>query len=427
MSKINCNIAKDLLPSYIDGLCSEESCVIIEEHLQECPECGNLVRQMKEIQFVTDGGKTSKEIDCFKKIKNNNLKRNILTGFYMAVILISGIGIWIQSVSHATVPVIVYCCLTWAMVSIIYLLFGDFIGKQSSVKSKKINRWFSGISGIMCIYAVILMLLGCNWNIFTDTFHMEMQQIGPFIQVQLLVIVTISFLLYLQTIIVSVKKSEYMLYPSVFSSIGINLSLMMMSFLGNWDSKETILSNLLFRFLALLFTGALLVFMLNIAKTKGKFKKVITYIFAAVTVAGIITGGIIWSDSIAVRNEKVLKEAVQFYYQELASQTSDQSILSNNAANSPACLTLDPAAEEFTFSYDVLSSYFSFGNYEIVDDKLVATTSDGLYHYTFTIIDEKTLVFVEAESSSVILTDKNAGQQIKNGCRFTKEMVGITE
>ena len=40
MIKINdCDIIKDLLPSYADGLTNETTNAIIEEHLNDCPGC----------------------------------------------------------------------------------------------------------------------------------------------------------------------------------------------------------------------------------------------------------------------------------------------------------------------------------------------------------------------------------------------------
>ena len=426
MSKTDCNIIKDLLPSYVDDLCSEESCAIVEEHLQECPECRNLIKQMKEFQLVPGKKETHKEIDYLKKIKNNNLRKNVLTGLYMAAILVSGIVIWVQSIGHTTVPVIVYGCLAWAMVSIIYLLFGDLIRNQLSNKSKNIYRCFTGISGVLCIYTVILMLLLSKWNLFTDVLNMEMQEIGPFIQIQLCVIAVISLLKYLSTIVTSIKNSEYMIMPSILSSIGMNLSLMMMAFLGNLDIVDTLLQGILIRILFLLVICIILVFMLNIAKTNENIKKIISGAFIVITLAGSVASGFIWGNTITTDNQKILDEAVQFYYQETTSLSSSQSILSNNALNSPACLSLDPVSHEFTFSYDALSSYYSYGTYKITDDKLVAATNDGLYYYTFTIKDDETLVFIEDESSSVKLTDSNLGQQIKDGCKFTKQMIGIT-
>ncbi len=48
MSKYPCNVIKDLLPSFIDNVCSKETAADIEEHLNECASCKALYDSMKE-------------------------------------------------------------------------------------------------------------------------------------------------------------------------------------------------------------------------------------------------------------------------------------------------------------------------------------------------------------------------------------------
>lgn len=79
---------------------------------------------------------------------------------------------------------------------------------------------------------------------------------------------------------------------------------------------------------------------------------------------------------------------------------------------------IDINKKEFTFSYDVLSSYFTIGTYEINDNILTATTNDDKYHYTFEIIDKNTLCFVEQESSKITVFDKNFCVIPQNGALF---------
>lgn len=45
--KIDCGIAGDLLPLYLEGLCSEDSVAALEEHLGECPACREKLERMK--------------------------------------------------------------------------------------------------------------------------------------------------------------------------------------------------------------------------------------------------------------------------------------------------------------------------------------------------------------------------------------------
>ncbi|MBS4198252.1 zf-HC2 domain-containing protein [Bacillus sp. FJAT-49732] len=50
--KNECYIVRDLLPSYIDELCSEESARFVEQHIDTCEECSQLLHQMR-VEFDT--------------------------------------------------------------------------------------------------------------------------------------------------------------------------------------------------------------------------------------------------------------------------------------------------------------------------------------------------------------------------------------
>ena len=47
MKNTPCEVIKDLLPLYVDDICSEKSKDIIEEHLVECEECRNYLDSLK--------------------------------------------------------------------------------------------------------------------------------------------------------------------------------------------------------------------------------------------------------------------------------------------------------------------------------------------------------------------------------------------
>ena len=44
--KTDCEVIRDLLPLYADNACSVKSCAMVEEHLQECPDCRELVSRL---------------------------------------------------------------------------------------------------------------------------------------------------------------------------------------------------------------------------------------------------------------------------------------------------------------------------------------------------------------------------------------------
>lgn len=82
-SRVRCEVVRDLLPTYIEGLTSEVTNREIELHLSECKECEMLYNEMKTPIEPT---METKEMDYLKKVKQQTNKK-IITG----VTLIAGL------------------------------------------------------------------------------------------------------------------------------------------------------------------------------------------------------------------------------------------------------------------------------------------------------------------------------------------------
>lgn len=74
---MNCNVARDLLPLYFDGLCSTETVAQLEGHLVQCNKC-RMLKQELEAELMAEyvEEQTEKEIVPFRKIKRAIRKRN---------------------------------------------------------------------------------------------------------------------------------------------------------------------------------------------------------------------------------------------------------------------------------------------------------------------------------------------------------------
>lgn len=48
MTQISCKIIQDLLPLYLDGVCSPESKELVETHLADCPDCQRVMALMQD-------------------------------------------------------------------------------------------------------------------------------------------------------------------------------------------------------------------------------------------------------------------------------------------------------------------------------------------------------------------------------------------
>lgn len=69
--KIPCNIVQDLLPNYIEELCSEETNKQIGEHLAECEVCDAKYKEMTE-ELPTEQAVSLEEIQPMKKIRKRH-------------------------------------------------------------------------------------------------------------------------------------------------------------------------------------------------------------------------------------------------------------------------------------------------------------------------------------------------------------------
>ncbi len=88
-----CNIIKDLLPLYKENLLSDESKIYVEEHLQSCPDCENLLKNQIEIE-----SKNTKPLDFVeKRIKKESRY------FTLAVVALLG-SIFIFIISYLNTP-----------------------------------------------------------------------------------------------------------------------------------------------------------------------------------------------------------------------------------------------------------------------------------------------------------------------------------
>lgn len=49
--KTDCEIVRDLLPLYVDDICSEKSRELVDEHLAECAECSDMLCRLKKTEI----------------------------------------------------------------------------------------------------------------------------------------------------------------------------------------------------------------------------------------------------------------------------------------------------------------------------------------------------------------------------------------
>lgn len=86
---MKCDIVKDLLPLYIEGLTSKDSNEEIEQHLESCEECRTFYQEMSgEIEEKLSVSTDVQELDYLKKVRKKNKRSIAITAGSVAVILL---------------------------------------------------------------------------------------------------------------------------------------------------------------------------------------------------------------------------------------------------------------------------------------------------------------------------------------------------
>ncbi len=105
VSKENCSLIKDLLPLYIDKLCSDESTEIIKNHLENCSECSKEYKQLTnqpEIKALNDD--TTELIKGVGKMFKKDKKKAVIktVSVFLVVLILLGVFAFLK------VPLMLY-------------------------------------------------------------------------------------------------------------------------------------------------------------------------------------------------------------------------------------------------------------------------------------------------------------------------------
>ena len=99
--KVTCKVIQDLLPLYVDGVCSPDTAALVEEHLKDCAACQEAYHALKEAPAPTPGDGADKDAAVakgLKKVKSGLRRKRILIGVFATLggLLVSfGLGLFV--------------------------------------------------------------------------------------------------------------------------------------------------------------------------------------------------------------------------------------------------------------------------------------------------------------------------------------------
>ena len=182
MEKMNCDIIRDLIPSYVDEVCSQATKACVESHLEECGEC-RLIAARLRTSALSGEKLEQKGLDGLKKIKRNlNFQRVVNYGILL-FLLYYGIELFLAQNANY-----VMFSRPWVLETIcILVVLVSCTGRRERQSPGKKAYLLGGFSIVLDVYFFLIYLyLTMQLRSGVETiFGIELMKVGPILRWQL--------------------------------------------------------------------------------------------------------------------------------------------------------------------------------------------------------------------------------------------------
>lgn len=236
MEKMNCDIIRDLIPSYVDEICSEATRKCVDEHMEDCEQCRQVLSLCRHCAL--SGKKLEQHgLDGMKKIKKTLKLQNLACYLSLGLIVFMGIQIFFVNrvftlYSYSPFPYIA-CILACVFTSMGYR------GRKNPV----IKDWILGaVSLILSLYLIFLFFytareLAAGAEML---FGRKLMYCGPFLERQLIAVFALQLAFLLYNLFCILRQDRRCNWLLCLNMMGMNLTLEYDIFLKLMDSKETL-------------------------------------------------------------------------------------------------------------------------------------------------------------------------------------------
>lgn len=238
--KLDCEIVQDLIPSYLEELCSEASRRCVEEHIAECEECRTFVKSCREVGFSAKAME-EKQLDGLRKLKMKiKLQTMVSYGLMLAVLLL---GTYNFAVNSILIEPRWYYVLFAVALAATYAATMQQASKPLAGKKRKLLFGLS-IASITYGITVIGVVMGATIQ-DNVPFGLELSMVGPFLHTQTGIAFAIELAVFGYAMVRYIKKDEICRGLLLVNLTGIFLILAHTSLLGSLSDFETYLRDFL--------------------------------------------------------------------------------------------------------------------------------------------------------------------------------------
>ncbi len=260
MEKMNCDIIQDLIPSYVDEICSDATKTCVEEHLKDCEACKRIADLCRKTAFSA-ASLERKQLDGLRKWKSKIKWHNLLS--YLFLLFMVGLGLYTFTGSPDFSINIYYILFAVCMIGT--CLFTAPLGKLQPMQKAD---WFmiggTVLLSFFCLSTMFLSLTMVHHG--QSPLGLAPQKVGPFISNILLMSFVVQLLLTVLLLIRLFQRSLNTRYGLCATLTGSFLALAYRTLLNDMSILEIFQRYLLEITLVLLgigILGALLIRLLS--------------------------------------------------------------------------------------------------------------------------------------------------------------------
>lgn len=233
---ISCNIIKDLLPSYMDKICSDESRRAVDEHILTCQACKAYMETMKK--ELTAEEAEPKQLQYMKKVKRHYQLNIFAIGIFL---FICAVGTSIIITRIGRIPIRMYNIILPVFIIAAYALLPKDSFTQKKTKQSAV---FTILSLFVTAATISLRPQSLNWiNSGSAPFNMPIEKIGPFMAKCLAVFAIAQTAILIISVIQ--KYRDYQINRAIyaFTLTGISMSLAFITMLYHMTTLENYARN----------------------------------------------------------------------------------------------------------------------------------------------------------------------------------------
>lgn len=251
MKKTNCNIIRDLLPSYLDEITSEESNHMIEEHFGECDSCRQAYESLKKNEFVSNK-MDEWMLRYFKNVRKKEMVERAVLMFVTACLVVLQIFYNFCAALRFGRPgtLLIINCVLYPVYGIV-LLRELAAYKEQKPSSKRGKQVFAGeMLSLLYMVSIFFYAVMKSGRQAAYLFGLKANQAGMFLAVQVFVLALVYILVLVIHFFFCRKRKNYNPDIIITSLAGITVMLNIKGISGRFDDSVATFLGIFFLMLA---------------------------------------------------------------------------------------------------------------------------------------------------------------------------------